>query len=304
MRTSIVLPSRHSAARAFALLLASFVPLAAETAVQHLLESKMYARLKAVDDRLGGVLGVAVIDLSSGRVILYNGEAVFPTASSIKIPILVQLFRDKVDFERKITLQPSDAVGGSGLIQAELAKGPLTLTVRELVTAMIEHSDNTATNQCIRMAGMDRVNQMLDGFGFRQTRLRRIMMDTPAARRGDENVSTPAEMAHLVELLYRGQLAGPSETARMIDILKLVKADFRRTIPASVEVASKPGDLPGVHCESGIVFLPGRPFVLSVFSTFLDGDTNPLPEVIRPVFDYFSKLAESNAYGNRTGTAR
>ena len=102
-------------------------------------------------------------------------------------------------------------------------------------------------------------------------------------------------------MLYRGKLSDPDGTRQMIDLLKLVKDEMRSAIPAGVEVASKPGDLPGVLCETGIVFLPGRPFVVSVFGTFLDDSAHPVRDVSEIVFEYFSKLAESNEYGNRTG---
>jgi beta-lactamase class A len=273
--------------------------LQADSPVQHLLELKMYARIKAADEQLRGVLGVATIDLTSGRIFVYNGEAVFPTASSIKIPIMVEMFHTVKDLDEKITIQPREAVGGSGNLQIDLKRGPVTLTIRQLITAMIEHSDNTATNKCIEIVHMDRVNRMLAGLGFRATRLRRIMMDAPAAERGDENTSSPLELARFVEMLYRGKLAGPAPTREMINMLKLVKADMRKVIPANVEVAAKPGDIDGVHCETGIVFLSGRPYIQSTFSTFLDENANPIGEITRIVFDYFSKLAASNEYGHK-----
>lgn len=274
-----------------------------ETAVQHLLESKMFSRIRDYDASLHGVLGVATIDLTSGRVFVYNGEAIFPTASSIKIPILVEMFhavkRGEFKLTDTVTVRPSDVVGGSGLLQKSIVDAPQQLTALELITAMIEHSDNTATNRCIAMARMDRVNRLLADLGFRTIRLRRVMMDSDAARRGDENTASPVEMAHLAEMLYRGRLADAGDTRQMIDIMKLVKASMRAAIPAEVAVASKPGDLPGVECETGIVYLPGRPFVLSIFSSYLDEGIHPVREITKVVFEYFSKLAASNQYGNR-----
>ncbi len=201
----------------------------------------------------------------------------------------------------KITLTAADAVGGSGVLTGRLKQGPQTLTLLELITAMIEHSDNTATNQCIAVAKMDRVNRLLREQGFQTIRLRRIMMDTAAARRGEENVASPVEMARLAELLYRGRLADAEDTAQMIGILKLVKAEMRAAIPADIPVAAKPGGLTGVQCETGIIYLPGRPFVLSVFGTYLDDGATPVRAITKIVFEYFSKLAESNEYGNRVG---
>lgn len=287
-------------------LIAAFLVVSAawgESAVQRLLEGKMSARIEEYDRSLNGALGVAAIDLTSGRLFAYHGHAVFPTASSIKIPILVEMFRSIKRGEFKltdtVTLQPADAVGGSGELQKALAGGLQRLTVLELITAMIEHSDNTATNRCIAMAKMDRVNRYLTELRFHNIRLRRIMMDSKAAARGDENTASPVEMARFVEMLYRNRLAGESDTREMIEILKRVKAGMRAAIPAAIPVAAKPGDLPGVECETGIVYLPNRPFVLAVYSTFLDENVHPVPAITKIVFDYFSKVAASNEYGNR-----
>jgi beta-lactamase class A len=85
----------------------------------------------------------------------------------------------------------------------------------------------------------------------------------------------------------------------MIEILKPVEADFRAAIPAAVPVAAKPGDLTGVHAETGIVFLANRPFVLSVMSTFLDDGKNPIPTVARMFYEHFQKLGNSNRYGHK-----
>ncbi len=275
----------------------------AETAVQHLLENKMFSRIRDYDASLRGSLGVTTIDLTSGRVFVYNGDAVFPTASSIKIPILVAMFqamhRGRFQLSDRITLEPADAVGGSGELQKALAAGPQQLTVGELVRAMIEHSDNTATNRCIAMVKMDRVNRMVSALGFHAIRLRRLMMDSAAAKSGNENVASPVEMARFVEMLYRGKLGDADATRQMIDMLMLVKANMRAAIPAEVAVAAKPGELPGVECETGIIYLSGRPFVISVFSTFLDADVHPVGEITKIAFEYFSKLANSNEYGNR-----
>ena len=295
--------NRSARIASLALILAASVA-CGQSAVQRLLEDKMlYDRIKAVDASLPGVLGVATIDLTSGRMFAYNGDAVFPTASSIKIPILIQMFRRLNNggfrLTDNVTLKPAESVGGSGELQNSLKNGPVTLTVQHLITAMIEHSDNTATNRCIAMAGMDRVNLFLEENGFNATRLRRIMMDTAAAERGDENTSTPREMARLVEMIYQGRAVDAAASRQMIEIMKLVKAGIRRAVPTEIPVASKPGDLDGVHCETGIVYLPGRPFIVSVFGAFLDSDANPVPDVTKIALDYFRKLAASNAYGHK-----
>lgn len=298
---------RNIAFAGAAVLLASAVALSDSDVtpeVTRLLEMKQLARIKAVDDALDGVLGVATIDLTSGRVFAYNADAVFPTASSIKIPIMIQVFRDekagKFSFADKVTLGPKDNAGGSGgPLQKSLDKGPVTVTVRDLLEDMIQYSDNSATNRLIEMAGMDRVNDLIREFGLERTRLRRKMMDTAAAARGDENVSTPLEMARIVRLIYNNQAADAQSCREMLGVMKKVNAYMRPAIPAGIEVASKPGDLDGVRTETGVVFLPKRPFIVSVMSTYLNDRVNPVGLVTGIVFDYFNKLARSNQYGRR-----
>jgi len=268
-----------------------------------LLEQKTLDRVRAVNASLNGVLAFHAIDLTTGRALFLNSGTVFPQASSIKIAIMIQMFRSARAGEFKLTdtltLDPKDVVGGSGHLQIILRSGPLTMTVRDLINAMIQTSDNTATNRCIAIVGIDRVNRTLDELGFHTTRLQRKMLDTAAAKKDLENISTPQEMAHLVELIYQGKVIDAEATKEMLAIMKRVDADMRKVIPGSVEVAAKPGELTGVRCETGIVFLPNRPFALSVASTFLDEGRNPVGEVTRIIYDHFEKIAKSNKYGNK-----
>mgnify|MGYP001094563863 CR=1 FL=1 len=275
----------------------------AQSTVAELLEQKLAEKIRKLDDSLGGVLGVAAIDLATGRIISYNGGVTFPQASSIKIPILIQVYRaaraGEIRLEDSVTLTEKDLAGGSGHLQERVKKGPVTLTVQDLARAMIEYSDNLATNKLIELTGMERVNRTLEELGFSGTRLQRRMMDSAAAAREEENISTPLEMARLVETIYRGRAVDEAACAEMLALMKLVKADFRKTVPAQIEVASKPGDVPGVHCETGVVFLPKRPFVLSVMCTFFREGANPVPGVASLVYAHFEKLAASNRYGHR-----
>lgn len=279
----------------FFLVLVSAIP---GQSVQKLLAEKTLARIALFDSKLDGVLGMHAIDLSTGEELSYHADTVFPQASSIKIPILLQMFKSGVDLDETVTMTPGEYVGGSGVLQERLKKGAVSVTVRQIVTAMMEESDNTATNWCIRRVGMAAVNRTLDELGLLQTRLRRIMLDQAAASRDEENVSTPREMAQLVAMLYRHKLADAAATMDMLAMMKLVKADFRKAVPAEVEVASKPGELNGVRCETGVVFLKGRPFALSVMTSYLGKEESGVAEVARMVFEHHDRLARGNRYGN------
>lgn len=262
-----------------------------------LLRQKLVERIRAIDAALNGALGVAVVDLAAGTRFDYHGGVVFPQASVIKVPVMITVFR-KLNLDERVTLSPAEAKAGGDLYSA-LRRGPVTLTVRELVEHMIQSSDNTAANRLISMVGMEAVNGMLGEFGLTGTRLRRLMLDSAAVKRGEENISTPREMSALAEFLYSGKAAEPKATEEMIGILKAVDADVRKTVPPAIAVASKEGEYPGTRVETAIVYLPGRPYIVSIAATYLRPGSNPIPEVAAAVHEYFDKLARSNSYGNR-----
>ena len=268
-----------------------------------LLERGTVARIRDYGRVFDGAVGVAAIDLQTGREFSVNGDVVFPQASSIKIPILMRMYQAARDGEFRtadtVTLTVKDLTGGSGHLQKELAKGPLTLTVHQLVTAMMETSDNTATNKCIAMVGMDRVNRMLDEMGLVSTRLRRRMMDAEAVARGLENISTPVEMARIVERIYRGRVVDEKAGGEMIAIMRKVNSAMRKAVPQGVDTASKPGGVPGVKCETGIIWAPNRPFILSVMSTFVSDQSTAVEDVTRIVYAHFEKLGRANEWGHR-----
>ena len=106
-------------------------------------------------------------------------------------------------------------------------------------------------------------------------------------------------MARLFEFIYRERLISRDASRRMMDILKLVNADFRAALPRGVEAASKPGSVPGVRTEAGIVFLEGRPYVLSVMCSLIQGNANPIRDVVEAVHSHFVRLGQSNRYGHR-----
>ena len=283
------------------LLLASV--LVAQNLPVDLLEKKLRTGIEAIDARLGGTLGVAAIDLYNGHTILYNADTIFPAASTIKVPILIEVFRSvragELKLSDSVTLQPSESVGGSGNLQQALKQGPVTLSIMDLVVKMMIDSDNTATNHVIGMVKMDRVNRLLQELGAKQTRLRRIMMDTDAALKGNENVTTPLEMARIMEGIYRDKAASVEDCSKMVQIMKGVSGEIRNSVPKTSAVASKTGSLTGVHCETAIVYLENRPFALSVYSSFLGATENPVGEVSKLVFEYFQRLSKSNSYGNQ-----
>lgn len=275
-----------------------------------LLGGKLTGDIKQVDQGLDGTMGVAILDLTDGRVFLENADQVFAQASSIKVAILAELYRQEQQSEQGAagnaklhdlyTVDAKDIVDGSA-IMAGLTPGVTRVTNRDLATFMVAVSDNSATNLLIDRLGMQNVNGLLDSLGLHQTRLQRRMMDVKAAQEGRENVSTPREMMTLFRALYEEKVVNKALTADFFKVLGTPKAsDIPRYIPEDVVCANKPGELAGVRNDVGIVFVPKRPFVIVVMTAYLkrerDGD-DAIAKIAGEAYEYFDRVGRSSAYG-------
>ena len=286
-------------------LTAALVPAAAaQGRFPSILEAKLQAELKAVESGLDGVLGLAFKDLTTGKTLFVNEREVFPQASSIKIAVLAEIFKQaeegRLDLDAFLTVDDGNRVAGSGVLYF-LGRPSLSLSVRDTAVLMVVLSDNTATNLLIDKVGMEAVNRRLDALGLGKTRLRRKMMDLKAASEGRENVSTPLEMMTLLESVWKGAFLKEPGRKAFLEMLAIPKdSPLRAGVPEGVEVAEKPGELEAVRCDSGLVLLPGRPYVLSVMTTYLkrDADGNPaIARISQLVYEHVSRLARSSDIG-------
>jgi beta-lactamase class A len=275
---------------------------AAKTA--DLVWTKLDARVSEIVKKFDGVMGVAIADLTDGRSILKNADRVFPTASSIKIAILLELYRQhqigKAKLSDLYTFDPKDLVEDSQ-IMAGLTPGVTRVTNRDLAQFMVAVSDNAATNVLIDRVGMQNVNATLQSLGLTKTLLRRKMMDIAAAKRGDENVSTPQEMARLLETIYKDKALNKELTGALIKQLSTGKDSYiPRELPAGIKIANKPGSLDGIRTDSGIVFAKNRPFAISVMTAY-DRDERAAERAIGQIaleaFRYFDMRGKTTEYG-------
>jgi beta-lactamase class A len=264
---------------------------------------RLRARIDGVDARLDGVLGVAVRDLTTGATLELRPDETFPTASSIKLAVLYELYRQaaegRIDLA-ETTLPPLPRAGGGGVLQ--WLGGDVRLTWRDLAVLMIGWSDNEATNLLIRRVGMEAVDRRLDGLGFTRTRLQRQMMDLEAARRGDENLSTPREMARLAALVATGEGLPPEKAKGLLAVATVPDEGsfFRGGLPEGQRAVSKPGALEGVRCEAAWVDVPGRPYAAAVMTTYLRHDADGVAavrEISAALFETFDRLARSSEHG-------
>jgi beta-lactamase class A len=276
----------------------------APTGTRAALRAATAARLKAIAARVDGVIGYAIGDLEPGESFTRLADEIFPAASTIKLAILYELFRQadagRVRLDEPRPLDRRHVVGGSGVLGL---LGTPELSLRDHATLMVVLSDNTATNVILDTLGLEAVDRRLAALGLTRTRLRRRMMDLEAARRGDENVSTPGELATLLRLLHRGEGLSPASHRALLDILALPKSSaLRRRLPPGVRVADKPGSLDGIRVEAGVVYAAGRPYVFAAMAAWLaDGDAAEaaLAEASAVAFSYFDRLGASSDLGRR-----
>ncbi len=281
------------------------MPAQSQPAQREQLAAKLRADLQRLATGAPGVVGISVVDLSSGQRFAVNEGLVFPQGSAIKIPILIELYR-RVDVgELKLTdrlpVSRDNQVGGSGLLQYFSAGGS-ELSLHDLAVAMIVLSDNTATNVLIDRLGMARVSGTMAELGARETKLQRKMIRPEESAKGNENLSTPTEAADLMVRIARCELpVSASSCAGLTSILEIPKSGaFREAIPASVRVAWKPGGIEGAQTAWGLVNVPGAPYAIAIMINYGPDDLDaPMREISSAVYKYFTQVARTTPYGTR-----
>jgi beta-lactamase class A len=277
---------------------------------QQALWDKLDALIHEVDQKLDGVMGVAVEDLTSGQKYFLREDEVFPQASSIKVAVLAELYHQaQLSAEgalgkRKLTdlytVEASDLVPDSDIMLG-LTPSLTRVSNRDLATMMVAVSDNSATNVLIDRVGMDNVNRLMDSLGLTHTRLRRKMMDLKAASEGRENISTPSEMMSLLDQIYRGKVLNKEMTEDFLKVLSTHKdSPITKALPEGTRIADKPGELEAVRNDSGIVYAQKRPFIICIMTTYLQNERDGEQAIARistAAYRMFDRLGRASEYG-------
>jgi beta-lactamase class A len=205
-----------------------------------------------------GDLGLVIKDFSTGLTMVHDADKPFPSASMVKVPIMIACFKaaeeGRISLQDVLKVKPADKTRGSGNLRASPSGTPVT--VEKLVELMITSSDNTAANMLIDLLGFEYLGTTFRSLGLEHTNLSRKMMDFRSRRNGIENYTTPREMAGILEKIYEGTCVSPGVSAKCLAILKDQKVNDRipRYLPRTVCVAHKTGLENGVCHDAGIVF--------------------------------------------------
>lgn len=223
-----------------------------------------------------GVVGVSVRNLATGESLSIRGAETFPSASLIKVSVLVALLdqveKGTIRLDDPLTMIERDQVGGSGVLQ-HLHSG-LQLTVEDAARLMIIISDNTATNLLLDKVPMRTVWAKMDSLGLPHTRihsktfLRSTSVAMDSSVKYGLGVTTPDETVRLFTLLHQGRAVSPRMDSVALAMLR-GNEDWNkmvRWLPDGATAAHKSGDVDQSRNDCGILYGPDAPVAVCVMT--------------------------------------
>jgi beta-lactamase class A len=264
------------------------------------------SEIERLADATGGIVGVAATHLLTGRHIGYREEELFPTASVIKLPLLVTLYEDaiagRIDLAERVTYREDTKVAGSGVLQ--FLDDGLNPTLRDLSVLMMSVSDNTATDLLFDRVGKTRIESTMSRLGLASIRapfdIREMLMELVdmdhtqpggydelrrllrlSAGSGGRSMipeqadrTTPADMCRLLELIESRAILDPDSCTAIVELLKRIQSATRipGLLPKGTVVAHKTGSYRRLRNDVGIVYAPNGPYAVALFARELARD--------------------------------
>ena len=245
-----------------------------------------------------GTVGIIVEDLDMKWSITFNENALIPSASLVKVPIMLSCFYaaqdGKMSLKDTISLKSSDKVSGSKILGREPIGS--VFTVEELFDPMITRSDNAAANVLIDYLGFDTSNSYFKKMGLKNTNITRKMMDFVERREGQENYTTAQDMAYLLEQLYYKKFLNKDVSEKCLELLGQQKINDRipRKLPRGTYVVHKTGLERHVCHDVGIVFTDKGNFLICVLTKHEDRFARQAKKFISDVtlltYNYYQNL--------------
>ena len=243
-----------------------------------------------------GRIGLAATNLQTNETVGFLADEIFPTASVIKLPVLLTLMQQVEDGEYSLDdplmLRRADHVAGSGLLQ-HLSPG-LTMPIRDWAFLMMSISDNLATNVLIDHVGLDEVNDWLDEHDYPDIRLhRKINFNLLKADQKLLGTSTPAALTRMITAVYQQTHVSPAACTEMMRMMNKVGADrvgrylpfepYGSDVPDSeiLRLAGKTGSLAGMRAQTAVIYR-GKPNENRGFALTVMNEGNSEPERWQP----------------------
>jgi beta-lactamase class A len=234
-------------------------------------------------NKVEGEFAVAFLDLTTGEQILINEHTLFHAASTMKVPVMIEIFKqangskflltDSIEIKNEFKSIVDSSVyslhredDSDTLIYEHIGE---KRTVYSLMYDMIIISSNLATNMMIDLVGATNAQQTMRDLGTKKMQVLRGVEDSKAYEAGLNNSTTAYDLMVIFEKMAKGEVVDSTASAEMIKILLDQKFNdiIPAELPSDLKVAHKTGWITGVHHDGGIVFLPdGRKYILVLLS--------------------------------------
>lgn len=273
---------------------------------QHKLMEKLTKSIGEHFSASKGDYAMAFIDLSTSQMILINSDENFHAASTMKTPVMIEIFKQASEGKFKLTdsipvknefksivdgsLYSMDIGEDSG--EALYKKIGSKQSIYDLMYEMITVSSNLATNILIELVDAKKVTATMRELGAKDIQVLRGVEDLKAYEKGLNNTTTAYDLMIILKAIATSKAGSEKDCKEMIRILEDQKFNdiIPKYLPKNVRVAHKTGSITGVHHDSGIIFLPdGRKYVLVLLSKNLkdfDKATDELAKISRDIYDY------------------
>jgi beta-lactamase class A len=253
---------------------------ACHSRTSELLERQLQERIASSG---GETVGLYFRNLDTGDTVLIDADVRLHAASTMKVPVLIQLFRDQdagllsLDDSTTITKTFRSIVDGSPYELGAPDDSDTTLyqrvgereTLRTLAELMITVSSNLATNMLIERVGAERTQATMRELGADSIAVLRGVEDMKAYERGLSNTTTARDLGVILTAIAEERAASAAATTQMLGIM--LRQQFRDAIPAGlpphVRVAGKDGWIEGITHDAGIVYLTDAPSYVLVVLT-------------------------------------
>ena len=259
-----------------------------------------------------GEVAVAVKHLKTGESFAEKADEPMPTASLIKLPVMVEAYRQaaegKIMLDDKVTFTEADKTPGSGILSTQFSPGA-SFTLRDAIRLMIAYSDNSATNLVLAKTGLAETNAQMEKLELPNTKVHAFVFrpqSSIAPERSKQfglGSTTASEMIRLVELIHAKKVVSPEASGAMLEHLRACQDKrLSKLLPADVKVAHKTGSVSAVRTDAGLIEAKSGPIAICVLTrnnkdqrwTEENAAEVLTSKIARAVYDYFEPVARDS----------
>ncbi len=236
-------------------------------------DKKLQAKLQTAITGFNGDIGIYIKNLRTGKTVSINADTIFPTASIVKVPILLGIMdkinKGELQYDSSLTYEDSLLYEGSDILGS--FKNNEKIVLKKVIMLMLTTSDNTASLWLQSLAGKGtRINEILDSLGMKNTK---VNSRTPGRENNRTQYgwgqTTPAEMGAIFEKIYRNEIFSVAACERMMRCLGRNywdEVEAISQIPPTIEVFSKNGCVNASRSEVLLVNAPNNPYIFCIFT--------------------------------------